>query len=62
MTGMSSSKGQPGWFYEKELSKVILDEREKHRIIRVIRRQTMHGRIQYLVSWLGYPSSFNSLE
>ena len=41
-----ANKGQPGWFYEQELSKVILDEREKHRIEKIIRQRKVRGRTQ----------------
>ena len=55
-----ASKGQPGWFYQQELSKVILNEGEKHRIAKIIRQRKVRGRTQYLVNWVGYPSSFDS--
>ena len=57
-----ANKFQPGWFYEQELSKVILDEREKLRIAKIIRQRKVRGRTQYLVNWVGFPSSFNSWE
>ena len=57
-----ANKGQPGWFYEQGLSKVILDEREKHRIAKIIRQRKVRGRTQYLDNWVGYPSLFNSWE
>ena len=57
-----ANKGQPGSFYEQELSKVILDERQKHRIAKIIRQRKVRGRTQYLVNSVGYPSSFDSWE
>ena len=47
---------------EKELSKVIIDEGEKHRIANIVRERNVQGRRQYLVRWVRYPSSFDSWE
>ena len=49
-----ANRGQPGWFYEQELSKVILDEREKHKIAKIITQRKVRVRTQYLVNWVGY--------
>ncbi len=57
-----ADKEEPGWFYEKELSRVIINDRERHRISRVVRERTLNGRKQYLVNWVGYPSAFDSWE
>jgi len=53
---------EPGWFYEEELSKVVIDEHEVHRISKIIRQRTVKGKLQYLVHWVGYPSAFDSWE
>lgn len=46
-----------GFWYEKELQKVIVD---KYWIEKVIKRRTYHGEKQVFVKWLGYPDKFNS--
>ena len=57
-----AGKHQPGYFYEHELSKVIIDKREKLRIAKIIKQRKLHGRLQYLVNWAGYPSAYSSWE
>jgi len=57
-----ADKVEPGWFYEEELSKVIIDEYERHRISKILRERKVKGRLQYLVHWVGYPSAFDSWE
>lgn len=57
-----ADKVEPGWFYEQELSKVSLNDREKYRISRIVRERKVNGRKQYLVNWVGYPSVFDSWE
>ena len=57
-----AGKTEPGWFYEQELSKVIIDKNEKYRIAKVIKQKKVKGRLQYLVNWAGYPSIYNSWE
>jgi len=57
-----ADNGEPGWFYEKELSKVVIDRHERHRIAKIIRERKYKGRLQYLVSWIGYPAAFDSWE
>ena len=57
-----AGKVEPDWFYEKELSNVNIDEREKHRISKVVRERTVNGRKEYLIKWVGYPSAFDSRE
>ena len=57
-----ANRSEPGWFYEKELSKVIIDKNEKHRIEKIVRQRKVKGRLQYLVNWAGYPSTYDSRE
>jgi len=57
-----AGKVEPGWFYEKELSKVRENSRASHRIARIVRERKLKGRLQYLVNWAGYPSAFDSWE
>ena len=52
-----ADKIEPGWLYEKEMSKVRSDE--KLRIAKIVRQRTIKGRKQYLV---GYPSTFDSWQ
>ncbi len=47
-----AGKREPGWFYEKELSKVVINDREKHRISKILKERKVKGRIQYLIHWL----------
>lgn len=47
-----------GRFYEKELRKVYLPSH--HKIDKILKTRKNGSTLQYLVSWEGYPSSFNS--
>jgi len=47
-------------FYEPEIQKVVKSDEERFDIDRIIKTRKRSGRIQYLVSWKGYPSKFNS--
>jgi len=49
-----------GRFYEPEIQKVLKSDEERFDIDRIIRSRKSNGKIQYLVSWKGYPSKFNS--
>ena len=49
-----------GRFYEPEVQKVLKSDDEHYDIERIIKTRKRNGKIQYLVSWKGYPSKFNS--
>jgi len=49
-----------GRFYEPEIQKVLKSANEQFDISRIIRTRKRDGKIQYLVSWKGYPSKFDS--
>jgi len=55
-----SGESIKGRFYEPEIQKVLKSDEERFDIDRIIRTRKRHGKIQYLVSWKGYPSKFNS--
>ena len=48
-----------GSFYEYELQKVRMRD-DLFIVNKILRRRKKNGKLQYLVSWLGYPDSFNS--
>ena len=54
--------GEPikGRFYEAEIQKTIKRDDEAFEVDRVIKTRKRNGKIQYLVSWKGYPSKFDS--
>jgi len=54
--------GEPikGRFYEAEVQKVLKTDDEHFDIDRILKTRRSNGKIQYLVSWKGYPSQFNS--
>jgi len=49
-----------GRFYEPEVQKVIKSDIEYFDVDRILKTRKRGGKIQYLVSWKGYPSKFNS--
>ena len=49
-----------GRFYEYEVQKVVKSDAEHFDIDRILKTRKRGGKIQYLVSWKGYPSKFNS--
>jgi len=49
-----------GRFYEPEIQKVLKSDDERFDIDRIIKTRKRDGKIQYLVSWKGYPSKFDS--
>jgi len=55
-----SGESIKGRFYEPEIQKVLKSDEERFDIDRIIRTRKRNGNIQYLVSWKGYPSKFNS--
>ena len=56
-----ADKMEPGWFYDKELTKVNA-ERETFTIAKILKQRKYKGRAQYLIRWVGYPSAFDSWE
>ena len=49
-----------GRFYEPEIQKVLKSDDEHYDIERIVKTRKRNGQIQYLVSWKGYPSKFDS--
>ena len=49
-----------GRFYEPEIQKVLKSDEEHFDIDRILKTRKRGGKIQYLVSWKGYPAKFNS--
>jgi len=49
-----------GRFYEPEIQKVLKSDDECFDIDRILKTRKRDGKIQYLVSWKGYPSKFDS--
>jgi len=49
-----------GRFYEPELQKVTKSDDDHFAIDQILKTRKRGGRIQYLVSWKGYPPKFNS--
>jgi len=56
-----SGESIKGRFYEPEIQKMLKsNDKERFDIDRIMRTRKRNGKIQYLVSWKGYPSKFNS--
>jgi hypothetical protein len=49
-----------GSFYEKELTKTLLDEEKAFKIEKIIKYRTRKGRKEALIRWKYYPSSADS--
>ena len=49
-----------GRFYETEVQKVAKSDSEHFDIEQILKTRKRSGKIQYLVSWKGYPSKFDS--
>ena len=49
-----------GKFYEAEIQKILKSDDELFDVDRILKTRKRNGKIEYLVSWKGYPSKFNS--
>jgi len=49
-----------GRFYEPEIRRVLKSDGERFVVDRILKTRKRDGKIQYLVSWKGYPSKFDS--
>ena len=49
-----------GWFQEDEITGVQSQDKIYWNISKILKRRKSKGHIEYLVSWQGYPSKFNS--
>ena len=49
-----------GRFYEPEIQKVLKSDNERFDIDKILKTRKRGGKIEYLVSWKGYPSKFDS--
>ena len=49
-----------GRFYEPEVQKVLKSDRDRFDVDRILKTRKRGGKIEYLVSWKGYPAKFNS--
>jgi len=47
-------------FYEPEIQRVLKSDDERFVVDRILKTRKRDGKIQYLVSWKGYPSKFDS--
>lgn len=48
-----------GTFYEQELQKVNKGKDDVYRVEKILKKRKRGGKTEYLVKFLGYPSSFN---
>jgi hypothetical protein len=62
MYSLQDLNNQPisGLFYSSELQKVEKDENSLWFIDKILKRRKRAGKLEYYVSWDGFPSSFNS--
>jgi len=49
-----------GRFYKPEIQRVLKSDDERFVVDRILKTKKRDGKIQYLVSWKGYPSKFDS--
>jgi len=49
-----------GRLYETEIQRVLKSDDERLVVDRILKTRKHDGKIQYLVSWKGYPSKFDS--
>ena len=49
-----------GVLYGVELQAVVKKDNDEYRIEKIIKKRKVKGKVQYFVSWEGYPASFNS--
>ena len=49
-----------GRFYEPEIQRVLKSDDERSVVDRILKTRKRDSKIQYLVSWKGYPSKFDS--
>jgi len=49
-----------GRFYEPVIQRVLKSDDERFVVDRILKRKKRDSKIQYLVSWKGYPSKFDS--
>ena len=49
-----------GRFYEPEIQRVLKSDDERFVVDRILKTKKRDGKIQYLVSWKGYSSKFDS--
>jgi len=57
---ISARESIKGCFYEPEIQRVLKSDDERFVVDRILKTRKRDGKIQYLVSWKGYPSKFDS--